>query len=283
MAGDHPEPFGGSEAQGAEAARRNDERLVPSAHARDARGVAPGGDGPRELPSGEIRFPGKYGVRDQDLPDAVLDHTREARRMREYAEEELSSALAKHLAATPERRTRNVVEMQEELLRVRYAGLNQRWEAIAEARVLAATDTDPDPARSDRVPAKLVVAQTYRDLADDELRMETVLFEQAKQHLDQAYDYADRARREAGADPGRQFLTLGFRAEVSERLGGLTTQWASESHAGWVTGSGGALDHYRYAIHDYRAIGDHEAAERVSRLRDSVAARYGRGQEAQGS
>jgi len=278
MAGDHPEPSGSSEAQKAEAAGRSDEGLVPRPHIRDAREVPPDGDRPRAaLPSGEIRFPDKYGVKESQLPRAVADHAVTARRYGEAAME-TSGRLDAHLAEPEALRSRRAVEIQEELLRTRYAGLDERREAITEARVQAATHADPDQAASERAPDGLVVAQMYRDLADNERGMETVLFQRAKLHLEQARDWGEQAEREVGGDRRRQTAARGFLAEVSERLGGLKTDWAADN-PGWVTGSGGALDDYRDAIGLYRSIGDHDAVERVSRLRDSLAATWGLNQD----
>src|SRR6266516_3140962 len=119
MAGDHPEPSGSSEAQNAEAAGRSDEGLVPRPHVRDAREVPPGADRPRAaLPSGEIRFPDKYGVQEDQLPHAVFDHAVTARRYGEAAEA-ISETLEAHLAEPEALRSGRAVEIQEELLRTR--------------------------------------------------------------------------------------------------------------------------------------------------------------------
>jgi hypothetical protein len=163
---------------------------------------------------------------------------------------------------------------QTELLRVQYKVVTTRYEAMAAARELAAPGSAADDRPPGPVDPKLVVAQTYRDLADDEVRIDPALDEVAKEHLDIALDWAAGAERNAGGDTQRIAWSRGFQAEVFERLGNLKTQW-SEGNPDWLTGRNGAFDDYRDAAHLYAKIGDKPNAERVQATRERLEAELG--------
>jgi len=271
------------------------------------RDVADGGRSPLALPSGELRFPQKYGVTERELPRDVADHAVIARRYGETADA-LSDQIAEGLAAVEglreQRRQaigrdeldvaarlgteidgidRRLSDAQPEALKVRYAEIDERNTAIADAKVQAAI-WGRDRLAPDQVHPRLVVAQTFRDLADSERRMDdvlNVLGERAKLHLEEALDWASDAERESGADEPRRNRAVGFQGEVYQRLGNLKVGLAADN-PGWITAKGtGAISNYETAAHLYRSIGDQEAARRVEQLADGLTP--DRAQDSQGS
>jgi len=267
--------------------------------------VGDGGEA-RALPSGELRFPQKYGVTERELPRDVGGHAVTARRYGEAADElservtagllaveglreqrQQATAreafdLAARLGAEIEGHERRHSDMQLEMLKLRYAEIDERSTAIANAKVQAAI-WDRDRPASDQVDPSLVVAQTLRDLADGERRMDDVLDvlgERTKFHLEESINWASRAERESGGDEPRRNRAVGFQGEVYQRLGDLKVGLAADN-PGWITGHNGAISNYETAAHLFHSIGDHEAAQRVEQRVDRLMP--GRGQDDQGS
>src|SRR6266702_1376820 len=143
MAGDQPEISGSAEL----AAADREPREAPAIRVGD-RGVGDGGEA-RALPSGELRFPQKYGVTERELPRDVGGHAVTARRYGEAADElservtagllaveglreqrQQATAreafdLAARLGAEIEGHERRHSDMQLEMLKLRYAEIDE--------------------------------------------------------------------------------------------------------------------------------------------------------------